>query len=144
MTTIWNFEECHCKQLATHCVYVSNQIIYCEGCRLCPVTLTDVIVTDMSSNLTFRNGIIHLFFCYTNFVSSGVIPGPLVRLCHFPNPVPSEKVVREVELLEVRQDRVELGKALVVNVGIGQVETADPEQIFIFKIGVLDINQFPT
>ena len=79
-------------------------------------------------------------FCYTNFVSSGVIPGPLVRLCHFPNPVPSEKVVREVELLEVRQDRVELGKALVVNVGIGQVETADPEQIFIFKIGVVDIS----
>ena len=83
-------------------------------------------------------------FCYINFVSSGVIPGPLVWLCHFPNPVPSEKVVREVELLEVRQDRVELGEALVVNVGIGQVETADPEQIFIFKIGVLDINQFPT
>ena len=60
-----------------------------------------------------------------------MIPGPLVGLRHLAYAVPREEVVRQVELLEVRQDGVELGQALVVNVGIGQVEAADPAQIIL-------------
>ena len=59
-----------------------------------------------------------------------MIPGPLVGLRHLAYAVPREEVVRQVELLEVRHDGVEFGQALVVNVGIGQVEAADPAQIF--------------
>ena len=61
-------------------------------------------------------------------VSTVCVPGPLVRLRHLADAVPREEVVGEVELLEVRQDRVQLGQALVVNVGVGQVETSDPTQ----------------
>ena len=56
------------------------------------------------------------------------VPGPLVRLRHLADAVPREEVVREVELLEVRQDGVQLGQALVVNVGVREIETSDPAQ----------------
>ena len=61
-------------------------------------------------------------------VSTASVPGPLVGLCHLADAVPREEVVGEVELLEVRQDRVQLGQALVVNVGVGQVQASDPAQ----------------
>ena len=52
-----------------------------------------------------------------------------MRLRHLADSVPGEEVVREVELLEVRHDGVQLGQALVLNVGVRQVESTNPAQI---------------
>ena len=51
-----------------------------------------------------------------------------MRLRHLADAVPRQEVVRQVQLLEVRKHGVQLGQALVVYVGVGQVEAADPIQ----------------